>query len=61
MSDSSSEDLDWRLQVLVYFIVVFYGAAGIYMCKELWPLVKDIWRSYQVPQKKEKLSEKKTN
>lgn len=55
------KDLDWRLQFFVYFIAIFYTVAGLYVCKECWPLVKDIWRSYYPDKTKQKLSEKKTN
>ena len=61
MSTIDEDDAtDWRFDLFVYFIVIFYVTVGIYMCKELWPMVKDIWRSYY-PERPPQPLEKKTN
>ena len=58
---SGKDDIDWKFKLFVYFIVIFYGTAGIFLCKELWPMVKDIWRSYHPDTKESFSTEKKTN
>lgn len=62
MSTSEKDKVDWKLDLFVYFIVISYGIAGIFLCYHLWPMIKDIWRSYYPETEKPKTPmEKKTD
>ena len=45
-SPDSKEEVDLHVRVMVTFIVVVYTIAGVFLCRECWPMVKDIYRSY---------------
>lgn len=55
-----STEVDWQVRLMVICIVVFYTIAGVFLCRECWPLVKDIWRSYFPEKKKRKSSDANT-
>ena len=60
MSTSEKDEVDWKLDLFIYFIIIFYGIAGIFLCFYLWPMIKDIWRSYYPEKKPKTPMEKKT-
>jgi len=60
MSRYQSTEVDWQVRLMVTCIVVFYTIAGVFLCRECWPLVKDIWRSYFPDKKKRQSSDANT-
>ncbi|KAL9988014.1 hypothetical protein ACROYT_G002409 [Oculina patagonica] len=55
MSRYSDDEVTWEVRLMVTCIVVFYTIAGVFLVRECWPLVKDIWRSYFPEEKKIKI------